>query len=254
MIGWNQSKRQQQSTITATAAVTVVSILLLLCVITMLRIISIVTGTNNIYPNATTSTNRIIATKDMYTDNTNGNNKNYLREQQSQQQQLFTEPQRQRLLLELDTQGIPTCYSSKLLQTCPYNSTELYRGTCKSNIQQMVIQNWCFDTYTYKEQVCCGTSSDDCCEINPTYLALFILGALIIIAPIIILFLCAYGRCCIWYPKLWNAKSNRGFGQLPSPSTTQQEKQSTKETPIDGTNMISDEQPITSTATTDNVQ
>ena len=134
-----------------------------------------------------------------------------LRRKQQQQQR--------RQLYEFVTPNIRDCAASGLLETCPYyvmnnstiNNDNLFDGTCPSNLQQMITDNWC---YNGEKEVCCGLSSDDCCEIATSYVALFFLLALIVTSPVFIVCICAYGRCCIWYPKLWNATSHRGCGTL----------------------------------------
>lgn len=140
--------------------------------------------------------------------------------------------QQRRRLYEFVTPNIRECSASGLLDTCPYvmagsNSTGgddiLFDGTCPSNLQQMITDNWC---YNGEKEVCCGLSSDDCCGLAKSYLALFFLLAMVALSPIFILIICAYGRCCICYPKLWNAKSNRGCG-TPRPSSNDNNEKST---------------------------
>ena len=141
-------------------------------------------------------------------------------------QQHLPPQQQQRQLYEFVTPNIRDCAASGLLETCPYyvmnnnstttnnnsnNNDNLFDGTCPSNLQQMITDNWC---YNGEKEVCCGLSSDDCCEIATSYVALFFLLALIVTSPVFIVCICAYGRCCIWYPKLWNATSHRGCGTL----------------------------------------
>ena len=141
-----------------------------------------------------------------------------------------TTQQRQRQLYEFVTPNIRDCAASGLLETCPYvttsstnsnsNSTNpplsLFTGACPSSLQQMITDNWCYNNGVQQE-VCCGLTSDECCEIAKSYLALFFALAVMVVSPVVVLFACAYGRCCCWYPKLWNAKSNRGCGRRPSP-------------------------------------
>ena len=136
----------------------------------------------------------------------------------------------QRQLYEFVTPNIRDCAASGLLETCPYvttsstnsnsNSTNpplsLFTGACPSSLQQMITDNWCYNNGVQQE-VCCGLTSDECCEIAKSYLALFFALAVMVVSPVVVLFACAYGRCCCWYPKLWNAKSNRGCGRRPSP-------------------------------------
>jgi hypothetical protein len=130
--------------------------------------------------------------------------------------------QRRRQLYDFVTPTILDCSSSGLLETCPYvdnnsttiNEANLFDGSCPSNLQQMITDNWCYDG---TKEVCCGVSSQDCCGIAKSYLALFFLLAMMVISPIFIVCICAYGRCCRWYPYLWNAKSHCGCGSLPPP-------------------------------------
>lgn len=136
-------------------------------------------------------------------------------------------PQKQRRqLYDFVTPTIRDCSSSGLLETCPYvnisnngtiNEANLFDGSCPSNLQQMLTDNWCYDG---TKEVCCGVSPQDCCGIAKSYVALFFLLAMIAISPIFIICICAYGRCCRWYPYLWNAKSHRGCGSLPPTAST----------------------------------
>lgn len=120
-----------------------------------------------------------------------------------------------RQLYDFVAPTIRDCKDSGLLLSCPIQDTAtLYTGSCNSALQQRYTDLWCYpDPTSNNAPVCCGTSAQDCCEANSGYMAAIFIAIFVIVAPLILLFACAYGRCCPFYPRLWNAKSNRGCGR-----------------------------------------
>jgi hypothetical protein len=123
------------------------------------------------------------------------------------------DPSRQ--LYDFVAPTIRDCQDSGLLLSCSIQDTAtLYTGACDSALQQRYTDVWCYpDPTSNNAPFCCGTSAKDCCETNSGYMAAIFIAVVLILSPIILLFACAYGRCCPFYSRLWNAKSNRGCGR-----------------------------------------
>jgi hypothetical protein len=123
---------------------------------------------------------------------------------------------RHRDLYDFVAPTIRDCQDSGLLLSCPIqDTTTLYTGSCNSALQQPYTDLWCYPdpTILNSAPVCCGTSAQDCCEANSGYVAAIFIAIALVVVPLVLLMICAYGRCCPLYPRLWNAKSNRGCGR-----------------------------------------
>jgi hypothetical protein len=122
-----------------------------------------------------------------------------------------------RQLYDFVAPTVRECSDSGLLKRCSVSTdgTQLFQDSCNYGINEKTTQKWCFDN-TINAEVCCGTNKKDCCEPSNGYLAVFFIAAMVLLSPIVLVIICAYGRGCRWYPKLWNAKSNRGFGHSKS--------------------------------------
>ena len=132
--------------------------------------------------------------------------------------QLFLRRWDRRQLYDFVAPTIRDCKDSGLLSSCPFqDTTTLFTGSCDSGIQQRYTDLWCYTESG--TAVCCGTSAQDCCEANSGYVAAISIAVVLIVSPFVLLIACAYGRCCPWYARLWNSKSNRGCGR-PRPKAS----------------------------------